>query len=92
MIMGVAALEDRSMAILSKPVGIAMAAVIGIAPAPPWVSPPPVLTGAAAYGDWRSDAPDHAGGHASALRSQPPPQHRGSSGRRVAEGAAELRR
>ena len=45
------------MAILSKPVGIAMAAVIGIAAGAALGQSTPVLTGAAAYGDWRSDAP-----------------------------------
>src|SRR5271169_2926695 len=45
------------MAILSKPVGIAMAAVIGIAAGAALGQSTPVLTGSAAYGDWRSDAP-----------------------------------
>src|SRR6516164_5770120 len=45
------------MAILSKPVGIAMAAVVGISAGAAFGQSTPVLTGAAAYGDWRSDAP-----------------------------------
>src|SRR6516165_3020790 len=45
------------MVILSKPVGIVMAAVVGIAAGAALGQSAPVLTGAAAYGDWRSDAP-----------------------------------
>src|SRR5271166_4337337 len=45
------------MAILSKPAGIAMAAVVGIAVGTALGQSTPVLTGAASYGDWRSDAP-----------------------------------
>src|SRR6516165_12014364 len=45
------------MAILSKPVGIAMAAVVGISAGAASGQSTPVLSGAAAYGDWRSDAP-----------------------------------
>jgi len=45
------------MAIISKPVGIAMAAVVGIAAGAGLGQSTQLLTGAAAHGDWRSDAP-----------------------------------
>ena len=45
------------MAILSKTVGIVVAAAVGVAAGAALGQSTPVLTGAAVYGDWRSDAP-----------------------------------
>jgi len=45
------------MGILPKPKGIIAAALVGIITPAALSQSPPVLTGAAAYGDWRGDAP-----------------------------------
>jgi hypothetical protein len=45
------------MGILANPKGIIAAALVGTASIAALGQSPPVLTGAAAYGDWRSDAP-----------------------------------
>src|SRR6516162_8194188 len=45
------------MAILSKAMALVAGALVGAAATAPFAQSPPVLTGAAAYGDWRSDAP-----------------------------------
>src|SRR5271157_5098541 len=52
-----AALEERSMAILSKPASFVMAGLVGLTAAAAFGQSSPVLTGTAAYGDWRNDAP-----------------------------------
>src|SRR5271166_822352 len=52
-----AALEERSMAILSKPASFVMVGLVGLSAAAAFGQSSPVLTGSAAYGDWRSDAP-----------------------------------
>src|SRR6266851_6286490 len=39
------------------PIGIVMAALVGAAAIAAFAQSPAVLTGAAAYGDWRNDAP-----------------------------------
>jgi len=57
MIIGFAALRERSMTILSNLVGTVVVGLVCIAAAAAFGQFTPVLTGTAAYGDWRNDAP-----------------------------------
>lgn len=68
-------LGERSKAILSKPIGIVMTGLLAAAALGQTTT---VLTGGAAYGDWRSDAP---GVRRKITPADLPPTYSGASSR-----------